>query len=277
MAGDRDLGGRTLDARVQALATGAAAGDTRRAMSQENVEAVVRIYDAFLGGDLAAMLAGLTQRSSGGRSRTRRPGTAIRGWRTRSSPGSLCGSTTSSRPRSTSTRASHVLVTTRLRGRGRLSGAEVEDQYFAVWTLRGGQAIAYREYTTRPEALDAVGLSGSPLAITPTPDQHQTCRFPRFPVRGFTSTGFGFRPTTTTPRPRAQSGRLPGLATRLSDHPSGLAVRPAESRAVLSTEERTHNVRKHEEHREKHDDESVHTPLIVLPPFKPVSRRRANR
>jgi ketosteroid isomerase-like protein len=35
----------------------------------------------------------------------------------------------------------------------------VEDQYFAVWTLRDGQAVAYREYMSKREALQAVGLS----------------------------------------------------------------------------------------------------------------------
>lgn len=52
----------------------------------------------------------------------------------------------------------HVVVVTRLRGRGRQSGVEVEDRYFAVWTIRYGRAVTYREYPSKAEALEAVGL-----------------------------------------------------------------------------------------------------------------------
>jgi ketosteroid isomerase-like protein len=53
-----------------------------------------------------------------------------------------------------------VLVTVLLSGRGKQSGVQIEDRYFAVWTIRDGRAIAYNEYPTKQEALDAVGLSG---------------------------------------------------------------------------------------------------------------------
>jgi ketosteroid isomerase-like protein len=46
-----------------------------------------------------------------------------------------------------------------LRGRGRQSGATVETRSFAVWQLRDGQAVAYREYPSKSAALEAVGLS----------------------------------------------------------------------------------------------------------------------
>ena len=128
-------------------------------MSQENVEAVSRMYDAFLGGDLAAMLAGLDpeiewRSIEDTENRHGHEGVAksIVAWLGMWEQHELEAEEYID--------AGHqVVVTTRLRGRGRLSGAVVEDQYFAVWTLRDGQAVAYREYTSKREALEAVGLS----------------------------------------------------------------------------------------------------------------------
>jgi ketosteroid isomerase-like protein len=128
-------------------------------MSQENVELVGRMYDAFLAGDLPAMLAGLDPEIE---------------WRSIEDTENRHGHTGVAESivawlgmweqheleaEEYVDAGQQVVVTTRLRGRGRLSGAVVEDQYFAVWTLREGQAIAYREYTSLPEALEAAGLS----------------------------------------------------------------------------------------------------------------------
>ena len=45
--------------------------------------------------------------------------------------------------------------------RGRLAGiaGEVSERFFQVWTLRDGRIVSFREYKTRREALEAVGLS----------------------------------------------------------------------------------------------------------------------
>jgi ketosteroid isomerase-like protein len=45
------------------------------------------------------------------------------------------------------------------RGRGRTSGAEVEQTHYGVWTLQGGKVIRVAWLGTRAEALGAAGLS----------------------------------------------------------------------------------------------------------------------
>jgi len=45
------------------------------------------------------------------------------------------------------------------RGRGRTSGAEVEQTHYGVWTLQGGKVIRVAWLGTRAEALEAAGLS----------------------------------------------------------------------------------------------------------------------
>jgi ketosteroid isomerase-like protein len=52
-----------------------------------------------------------------------------------------------------------VVVFVRHRGRGRLSGIDIDQTFAMVWTLRNGRAIRMDLYPTRAEALEAVGLS----------------------------------------------------------------------------------------------------------------------
>ena len=52
-----------------------------------------------------------------------------------------------------------VVVFVRHRGRGRLSGIEIDQTFAMVWTLRDGRAVRMDMYPTRDEALEAVGLS----------------------------------------------------------------------------------------------------------------------
>jgi ketosteroid isomerase-like protein len=52
-----------------------------------------------------------------------------------------------------------LVVIVRYRGRGRLSGVEVNDLLFEVHTLRDGQCIRKVDFPTRSEALQAVGLA----------------------------------------------------------------------------------------------------------------------
>jgi ketosteroid isomerase-like protein len=44
------------------------------------------------------------------------------------------------------------------RGRGRASGAEVEDRLGTVWTIREGKIVRVVWFPTPEEALEAVGL-----------------------------------------------------------------------------------------------------------------------
>jgi ketosteroid isomerase-like protein len=52
-----------------------------------------------------------------------------------------------------------LVVIVRYRGRGRLSGVEVNDLQFEVHTLRDGRCIRKIEFPTRSQALAAVGLA----------------------------------------------------------------------------------------------------------------------
>jgi ketosteroid isomerase-like protein len=53
-----------------------------------------------------------------------------------------------------------VLVLTRERGRGRLSGVEVRSQPTAhLWTLRDGQVVRFQVFWEREDGLRATGLS----------------------------------------------------------------------------------------------------------------------
>jgi ketosteroid isomerase-like protein len=53
----------------------------------------------------------------------------------------------------------YLIVAVRYRGRGRVSGVEVNDLLFEVHTLRDGRCTRKVEFSTRAEALEAVGLS----------------------------------------------------------------------------------------------------------------------
>jgi ketosteroid isomerase-like protein len=53
-----------------------------------------------------------------------------------------------------------VIVTYPLHARGRGSGAEVNQSFTLVWTVRGGKVVRVRSYGAREEALEAVGLRG---------------------------------------------------------------------------------------------------------------------
>jgi ketosteroid isomerase-like protein len=51
-----------------------------------------------------------------------------------------------------------VVVAMRYRGRGRLSGVEVDDQQFEVHTFRQGKCVSKVDYRERSKALEAAGL-----------------------------------------------------------------------------------------------------------------------
>jgi ketosteroid isomerase-like protein len=51
-----------------------------------------------------------------------------------------------------------VIAAMRIRARGRSSGAVVERREWDVWTLRNGKLWRLRIYTTKADALEAVGL-----------------------------------------------------------------------------------------------------------------------
>ena len=53
---------------------------------------------------------------------------------------------------------SQVITVVTSRGRGRISGAEVDVTHAGVWTFRGGKIVRVEWVGTRDEALEAVGL-----------------------------------------------------------------------------------------------------------------------
>jgi hypothetical protein len=53
----------------------------------------------------------------------------------------------------------HVVAAVREWGRVKGSEHEVSERFFQVWTIDAGKIIAFREYKTKREALEAVGLS----------------------------------------------------------------------------------------------------------------------
>jgi ketosteroid isomerase-like protein len=140
--------------------------DTARAMSQENVEVVRRVYEAVARGDTAAVLVAYDPEVE---------------WDFRGSPfRDFCkrdvyhghgGLRSFMRERTEDAWADiedqleelidageHVVSVVLIRGRGLASGAEVEMKHAGVWTLRGGKVVRVAWMGTRAEALEAVGL-----------------------------------------------------------------------------------------------------------------------
>jgi ketosteroid isomerase-like protein len=52
-----------------------------------------------------------------------------------------------------------VVATVRLRGRGRVSGVEVNARFYEVFTVRDGKIVRMDQFTEQGEALEAAGLS----------------------------------------------------------------------------------------------------------------------
>src|SRR5919108_1110094 len=52
-----------------------------------------------------------------------------------------------------------IVVVVSMSGRGRGSSAPVEMTFAQLWSLRDGKAVSLRDYATKAEALEAVGLS----------------------------------------------------------------------------------------------------------------------
>ena len=52
-----------------------------------------------------------------------------------------------------------VVLTILLRGRGRISGAEIATRFYEVFTLRDGAILRWEEFTDRGPALEAAALS----------------------------------------------------------------------------------------------------------------------
>jgi ketosteroid isomerase-like protein len=130
-------------------------------MSQENVEIVRRITDAYVAGDFETALALLDPEVEW--DITRRPDGkiykghegVIDGLRT------WTGSWQAFRfeVEELIDAGECVIAVDRHSGRGKGSGLPLTQTYFSVWTIRDGKAVRVVWATTRAEALEAAGLS----------------------------------------------------------------------------------------------------------------------
>jgi ketosteroid isomerase-like protein len=132
-------------------------------MSQENLETLRRLGEAFNRGDLDTAIGMFDQSAEWQMARedpdstTRRGARAIRG---------LWDSWLESYPdlqlseEEVLPAGDRVFVWVRITGRGAASRAEVEMQEAYVYTLRDGKILRVEEYFDRREGLAAAGLSG---------------------------------------------------------------------------------------------------------------------
>jgi uncharacterized protein len=136
-------------------------------MSQENVEIVRRLYEAIARHDVDAILplydpeveADFSQSPQGGLT-----GGAViyqghEGIRRMARDWNEAWADVEYQIEELIDAGEHVLSALTYRGRGRSSGAEVEQTDYPVWTMREGRIVRVVWYTTRAEALEAVGLS----------------------------------------------------------------------------------------------------------------------
>ncbi len=133
-------------------------------MSQENVEVVRRGYEAFSRGDLSTAMepmapdvewAGVLVRLLG--VNPVRGKDALLRFFTRDLPQGFTDF--EARPSSLEDLGDAVLVETHYSGRGRASGASVSLTCFSLIAFDGGRVVSFRDYDTKEEALEAVGLS----------------------------------------------------------------------------------------------------------------------
>jgi hypothetical protein len=131
-------------------------------MSQENVEVVRSLYEAWNSGDYAALRQKVdpeieVEVALGGSFDGR-----YRGLAAAEEPVAEFWTNFGSQHTEIEecvTQGDEVAVGVRLEGRGKHSGAEVEWRIAHVWTLRRGKIVRWRLFKTMQDALEAAGLS----------------------------------------------------------------------------------------------------------------------
>jgi ketosteroid isomerase-like protein len=130
-------------------------------MSQENVEIVRRAYEAFNRGQVDGFLAAMHPDVQLVMSPAF-PGPPVRhghaGIRAFGDELNDVFDDYRLLPQSFREAAEKVLVAVRISGRSRATGIESGADIFQVWTMRDGKATELRDFGSREEALDAVGL-----------------------------------------------------------------------------------------------------------------------
>jgi ketosteroid isomerase-like protein len=135
-------------------------------MSQENVEAVRGCLDAYRRGDYAAASAHLAPDVvwEVGQELPALGPAAVRGvWKRWDSEWEALETVAEE----VIDAGDDVVIAVRYRGRGRVSGVEVDDRLFEVHTFRDGLCIRKIEFRERSEALEAAGLPPTPPATPP--------------------------------------------------------------------------------------------------------------
>ena len=131
-------------------------------MSQENVEVVRQLFDAWNRGDYAAASALVD------------PAISVESLLDGPMAGRYDGAERAARWLSDfwgnfgefhteigeyMTRGDDVVIAAHHYGRGKSSGVEVQMDNWQIFTVRGEKIVRYRLYTTKQEALEAAGLS----------------------------------------------------------------------------------------------------------------------
>ena len=126
-------------------------------MSQENLEAVRTSFEAYRRGDYAAASAYLAEDVvwEVGQERPARGPEAVRAlWQRWDSDWAELETTAEEFIDA----GDSVVVGIRYRGRGRVSGVEVDDRWFEVHSFRGDKCVSKVDYRERSNALAAAGL-----------------------------------------------------------------------------------------------------------------------
>jgi ketosteroid isomerase-like protein len=145
-----------------ALAGRGAERDTARAMSEENVEIVRRVYDVWNSGDMEAFILLLDPEvvwrpAIADLGRTEYQGhEGFREWveEMEATLGHFLVE-----PDDFAQGRTHVVVSCRVVGVGSRSGAQVAQVFSHHWTLRAGRIVRFQSFLKRAEALEAAGLS----------------------------------------------------------------------------------------------------------------------
>jgi ketosteroid isomerase-like protein len=129
-------------------------------MSQENVKAIRRGYEAWNGGDLDGVLRDLDPEIEW---RPRLGAAGVRATLYRGHEGVLAYKREVEEALgaievdvlSIEELGDHVLAHIRARGQGSASGVPVDAEGFHLWTMRAGRAVGFETYSQREQAVEA--------------------------------------------------------------------------------------------------------------------------
>jgi ketosteroid isomerase-like protein len=128
-------------------------------MSQENVEIVRETYEAFTRQEPAALLRRLHPNIQWQSVEDTEPRRGVDGVLESLSGWLEVWDEFHIEPEEFIDAGQHVIAVVKEWGRAKGSESEASERFFQVWTMRDGKIVAFREFKTKPEALEAAGLS----------------------------------------------------------------------------------------------------------------------